>query len=1014
MRSVIYILLSLVFFFVAVDGRSQSKYIFRHISHLDGLSNDAVYSISQDKRGFIWIGTRNGFQRYDGTRFITYRDELNDKNKSLIAVVNIKPSQDHQLFMVSIAGNKKFNLLTNKVSDFDSTDIALDTVGKKRYSGVGGDYWMFGYYYVYHYDASIKKFTCNSFSIAYDEKNHQTWAVSYDYVLMFDDSTGQVYTKKNNVLRHPILEMENSGFRGVMVDSQDNIWFYTWNHKFYKCVAGTKKIVTYSLPEIRAKNHDSNNNDPMYVTCIFEDNRKHLWIATCNVGLLRYHPENDSFTSIRSDNNNVNGLQYNYEVSTIFQDRDDNIWLGTDKGINIFNPYHEYFKTIRHDDNNEKTLSKGGITSFLETRNGDLMVGIYGGGVTVFDKDWNFIKKINFGKSFESNMVWNLIERDDGKIWVGCQHGYLHVYEPSTGSITTTQPAIFENSTIRCMRADSGGNVLFGLHNGKIIEWSDKRNQFISYGGTMSPDFVNNGIQFIYIDSKNRCWISTYSGVKVFDRQSRTLSAAYSPQKNYASGCMGIEELNDTTLIVGLENGGFCFFNMITKQFTVPDFNKKILPASVMAIGKDKKGNIWFTADYNLYRYNIEENKLISYHTERGVVTSSFDMDNFYVLRDGRWLTSTATEAIGFSPDSLDINVNAVMPVEITGLKIFGKRFFVDSLTLESKPLRLSYAQNFLTIEFAALDFSQLKNKKYYYRLHDIDRNWVTADLSGEANYTNLPPGHYDFEVTTDDQANTKNITSFKIIIDPPFWQTWWFRVGAILLIASFIYLLFKRRIIIVRREAALKQQVAETEMMALRAQMNPHFIFNCINSIDALIQSNDKYLATVYLNKFAKLIRNILDSSKQNTVTLTKDLETLQLYIELEQFRNDNKFSCEIDADAALLQDDYKVPPLVIQPYVENAILHGLRYRSDAKGKLSISVTKENGHLIYIVEDNGVGRQAIKNTDKKDKQSYGIEMSNDRVRLFNRENKASVTITDLHEQQMPTGTRVQVILKIQ
>ena len=171
---------------------------------------------------------------------------------------------------------------------------------------------------------------------------------------------------------------------------------------------------------------------------------------------------------------------------------------------------------------------------------------------------------------------------------------------------------------------------------------------------------------------------------------------------------------------------------------------------------------------------------------------------------------------------------------------------------------------------------------------------------------------------------------------------------------------MFWRRIKTIRHEAELKQKIAETEMMALRAQMNPHFIFNCINSIDALIQSNDKYNATVYLNKFAKLIRNILDSSKQNTVTLAKDLNTLQLYIELEQLRNENKFIAKINADEELIREDYKVPPLIIQPFVENAILHGIRYRKGNDGMLSISVTKLNSHLQYIIEDNGVGRNYL------------------------------------------------------
>ena len=222
-----------------------------------------------------------------------------------------------------------------------------------------------------------------------------------------------------------------------------------------------------------------------------------------------------------------------------------------------------------------------------------------------------------------------------------------------------------------------------------------------------------------------------------------------------------------------------------------------------------------------------------------------------------------------------------------------------------------------------------------------------------------------------------------------------------------------KNRIYTIRKEAALKNRIAETEMMALRSQMNPHFIFNCINSIDAMIQSNDKYKATVYLNKFAKLIRNVLDSSKQNKITLSKDMETLQLYIDLELFRHQNKFTATVTADDELLQNDYKVPPLIVQPYVENAILHGLHHKLDRQGRLSVTVTRKDEQIVYVIEDNGVGRKQVNGDSSKDNNGYGMQISSDRVRLFNNEEIASVIITDLQANGLPAGTRVEVKLKI-
>jgi len=213
--------------------------------------------------------------------------------------------------------------------------------------------------------------------------------------------------------------------------------------------------------------------------------------------------------------------------------------------------------------------------------------------------------------------------------------------------------------------------------------------------------------------------------------------------------------------------------------------------------------------------------------------------------------------------------------------------------------------------------------------------------------------------------------------------------------------------------ESQLKQNIAETQMQVLRSQMNPHFIFNSLNSIDAYIQSNDKYNATLYLNKFAKLIRNVLDSSKQNIISFSKDIETLKLYIELEIQRSENKFTTDISIDEELMNSDFKVPPLIIQPFVENAIIHGLRNRDDNKGILLIVITKTENQIFYSITDNGVGRKASEQMHSGKGKSYGIEMTLERVKLFNKETSPSVEITDLYKNDQPAGTNVLVHLNI-
>ncbi len=215
------------------------------------------------------------------------------------------------------------------------------------------------------------------------------------------------------------------------------------------------------------------------------------------------------------------------------------------------------------------------------------------------------------------------------------------------------------------------------------------------------------------------------------------------------------------------------------------------------------------------------------------------------------------------------------------------------------------------------------------------------------------------------------------------------------------------------REQSALRQKTLELEMQALRAQMNPHFIFNCLSAIDNLIQTNQPDRATTCLSRFAKLVRGVLDSSKNNLVPFEKDFETMKLYLEMEKFRCNNKFNYDLDADEALLHGDYRVPPLIIQPFIENAIHHGLLNKQDNNRQLKVSAQLEDEHIVYSITDNGIGRKkayAIRQMNKPDQQSYGLEITRERIQLHNKDGmEKNLVISDLEEEGMPVGTKAVV-----
>ena len=299
------------------------------------------------------------------------------------------------------------------------------------------------------------------------------------------------------------------------------------------------------------------------------------------------------------------------------------------------------------------------------------------------------------------------------------------------------------------------------------------------------------------------------------------------------------------------------------------------------------------------------------------------------------------------------------------------------------------------------------------YRLSGEDQ-WIVLDRSNTIHFSSLPAGKYVLQLRTIGNGASLFIP-FRIRL--PWWKERWFLWGLLLVLLLSVAWLARRRIRVIRKNAAYRTQLAETEMMALRAQMNPHFIFNCISSIDNFIQDNDKENASAWLNRFAKLIRQVLESSQSREVPFWKDWETLQLYIALEQLRADYSFDAKLNASDELLQGHYRIPPLLIQPFVENAIQHGILPRRDRKGVLQVNALLENGVLKVVVEDNGIGREksaALKAAQALPHTSYGLQMSRKRVALFNTSKKDTITFEDLAQSgNDQTGTRVTILLEV-
>jgi len=268
-------------------------------------------------------------------------------------------------------------------------------------------------------------------------------------------------------------------------------------------------------------------------------------------------------------------------------------------------------------------------------------------------------------------------------------------------------------------------------------------------------------------------------------------------------------------------------------------------------------------------------------------------------------------------------------------------------------------------------------------------------------------------------------ILELPIYIGTVFWRTWWFRIGAIMLFALALYTMYRYRLRLIKKKQQLKgeyeKKLANVEMTALLAQMNPHFIFNSLNSIDSYIIRNESRQASEYLNNFARLMRLILQNSRTNYISLKDELEALELYLQMESLRFKNKFRYEIDVDPQLDTASIVIPPMLIQPYVENAIWHGLMTKTNGEaGIVKLGIHKKDDNLLCIISDNGIGRKKAAELKEgkinNHKRSMGMQITQDRIDVINKlyNLNTSVRIHDMaNEKGEATGTNVELIIPI-
>lgn len=1004
---------------------SRQAYVFSHLNMQNGLTGDHVSNVLQDKKGFIWIAS-NALQRFDGENFITithfdrlpgsifyddialYEDpqgriwigapdniRMYDPVTSRITTIPIEAGispgmeigcyaflQDHKghLWMTAEAGLLQLDPATQR---FRRPAGVPDSIGKKMRSAIIED--SFG----------------------------RLWISGLKEMYMIPKDRREIFSLYNNPRQYPLLNIQSS-VKEIIEDHRQRLWVATRGKNELLCWPADSS-------QVRRFQFHYGGPEPDQVYELAEDHHGNIWAGMKSTGLYRYSDDDGKFSLHITPSGNPLGLHLSYETNCLLPDRDGHLWVGTDKGVNVLSLHNEGFTRL---DITPPPGHEVEVTGLLTAKNGDVYMAYWGAGFSHMRPDLSPVKHYTHGPAGipeDRNLVWSLAELPSGKILVGQENGMVSEYEPRQQRFRHHQPGGFHDQAVLTMFPESDTCVWTGLYKHGLAKWNPVTGTVVNY--PQLTEFIrrNTAITSIVPGGDSLLWLaSSRGGVLRFRKRDGLVTTAekFMKDSDTVRNITALLSVNDTTLLAGTDHGIYFYFPFSGRWEALMinnlQFDEWIL--SMAPAGRDR---FWITTPAGFYRLNSPTRTLTAFVQNNDIITDSRKVRRSIInLHDGRILVGASDHAVAFSPEKLEV-MPAPPEVTIVEFRVMNRAITVDSALFFDSPVTLRSGENFLGIDFKSLQYHGEK-LQYFYQLEGLDEDWVAAGNVLSARYTNLPPGEYMFRVKSMNTAGifSRNTTSLQVVIHPAFWQTWWFRTLLFLMAVGLVYGYFRFRMYLVKKEArsraVFREELSQLEMKALRAQMNPHFIFNALNSIQTFMLKNETDTALSYLSRFAKLIRNVLEHSQLNNISITRETEMLENYLELERLRLDGHFNYTITIDPELDQDFVEIPAMVLQPFIENAIWHGLQHKSGA-GHLHIGFTRAGQQIHCVIEDDGIGREAatvLKQQSHPAHVSRGLQITKDRLQIYNsRYNMdASFDIEDLKDENgRAAGTRVNL-----
>lgn len=821
---------------------SQNRNLkFEHLGTREGLSHSNTICMLQDSRGFMWFGTRDGLNKYDGYTFTVYKNDVLDRHSlSSNIVMDIKEDEWGALWIATWGGGiSKFDRESEKFTQFKHDDSNTNSIGSDL---------------------------VNSIVIANDGT---LWIGTEGGGLDCYDLNNKVFTNYKHDPRNP-KSLSQNVIKDVYEDSNENVWIATSS-------AGLnlldRKSNTFTVFQNDEKDNLSLSSDAVMV--VFEDSMNRLWVGTRGGGLNLFNPVTKNFSRFQKGNKTSSSILSNVVV-TIDEDNIGNIWVGTENGgLSIYNKSTSTFHSYEQDDSDDASLSNSSVWAIYKDNKGNMWVSTFSGDINFWSIDGNkftHFRHNSNAKSLGHNKVLSIYEDSKNYLWIGTDGGGADRFDPLTGDFlhfkhVENNPNSLAGDHVLSILEDHTGNLWFGTWADGISVYDPKRNQYkyFKHNPKDSTSLSSNNAWSIFEDSHKNIWVGTYfGGLNLYD----PLSESFIHFNNNEDSEFGINtnkinsiyEDREGRLWIGTDGGGLSLFDLTKKKFThfrhaegkssisnnsvstihedrhgnlwigtmsglnYFDLKKQTFTVYRMADGlpndaifgilEDKNGNLWISTNKGVSNFNPVKKQFKNFDVTDGLQSNEFKMNAFCLSRNGRMYFGGNNGFNGFHPDSIHAKAYEP-PIVLTNFQLFNKTIPIASANedsplkksiIEAEEITLSHEQSSFTIEFASLNYTHPDKKKYTYLLEGFDEGWNNIDSKHAAVYTNLDPGEYVFKVRGVDNFGNwaENVRSLNIMITPPFWMTPWFIGFSAILAAGSLILFVRIRIDVVKaRERA-------------------------------------------------------------------------------------------------------------------------------------------------------------------------------------------------------------------